>query len=372
VLPLPDGGAALPRPAADVFVSVGSDHTCALVGGKAYCWGNNDAGQLGTGDQGVRLSPTEVPGDLTFTALSVGYGYSCALDDAGRVHCWGDNGRGQLGTGDRDARFEPTIVALPLRAVSLAARFERSCAITSDASLYCWGDNAEGGAGQGGVYVSDDPESADELLPVRVPLDGVRAVGVGQGHTCAVLLDGSLQCWGRNSRRELGAGDQIQHRSPIAVGGAVDWLSLALGQQHSCALASDDSLWCWGANTAVDNQEGAPLAILGATQLDEPTRVGTDSDWLVVSTDTFHTCVIDRSEHLFCAGRNAEGQLGIPGSDFVPELTRVEGNFARVSAGRFSSCAVTSEGVVVCAGENDSGQLGSLDTERRGQFTPVE
>jgi alpha-tubulin suppressor-like RCC1 family protein len=93
---------------------------------------------------------------------------------------------------------------------------------------------------------------------------------------------------------------------------------------------------------------------------------------VVLSTDTFHTCVIDRLDRLFCAGRNAEGQLGIPGTQFEPELRRVDGNFARVSVGRFFTCGVTSEGSIACAGANDLGQLGSLDTERRDEFTAVK
>lgn len=372
VLPLVDGGAAVPRPAADVFVSAGTDHACALVGGVAYCWGDNARGRLGVGDEVERLSPTRVAGNLRFAALSVGYAHSCALDDIGGVHCWGDNDRGQLGTGDRDARFQPTQVGLPLRATRIAARFDRSCAIATDAGLYCWGDNAEGGVGQGDSYIPDEPEAADALAPLRVPLEAVRAVGVGQGHTCAVLLDGALYCWGRNSFRELGTGEQVQLRSPERVGSDGDWLDLALGQHHGCGLKSDDSLWCWGQNTAVEDEEGAPLATLGVTELRVPTRIGAGTDWVVVATDTFHTCAIDRSERLFCAGRNREGQLGLPGTDFVPEFERVAGSFARVSVGRFFSCAVNSDGFIVCAGANESGQLGSLDTERRDTFTEVQ
>lgn len=372
VLPLPDGGAATPRPAADVFVATGAAHACALVGGRGYCWGNNDSGQLGTGDQSSRLVPTPLSGDLVLVALSLGDEHGCAIDDAGQVHCWGDNGSGQLGTGDRDARSTPTEVSLPLRAATLDARFDRSCAITTDGSLYCWGNNEEGGVGQGGAYDVDDPSSEDALSPQRVPLDGVRAVGVGQGHTCAVLLDGSLQCWGRNTDRQLGTGDEIQYRSPLAVGTDTEFLSLALGQQHSCALKSDDTLWCWGHNTAVGSEEGAPLALPDIERLDVPTRIGDGSDWVGLATDTFHTCVVDRSDQLYCAGRNIEGQLGVPSGDFVPELELVTGSYARVSVGRFFTCAVESAGSIACAGENESGQLGTRDMARRDAFTAVE
>src|SRR5690606_19544591 len=121
-----------------------------------------------------------------------------------------------------------------------------------------------------------------------------RVAGLGQGHGCAIALDGALYCWGRNTERELGDGDQIQIRSPIRVGSDSDWLTLSLGQHHSCALKADESLWCWGQNTGASSEEGAPLGTATPGQLREPTRVGSDSDWLVLSTDTFHTCAINR------------------------------------------------------------------------------
>jgi alpha-tubulin suppressor-like RCC1 family protein len=367
----PDGGAALPRPAADVYVASGDEHACALVGGRAYCWGANDSGQLGVGDAAQRSSPVGVASELSFAAIEAGYAHSCALDDVGAVHCWGENDHGQLGLGDRNARDVPNRVALPLRATKLVARFDHTCAVLNDASLYCWGRNAEGDLGQDDGFVQSDDTSADAVSPVPLPLPGVRTVGVGQGHGCAIALDGALYCWGRNSERELGAGDQIQIRAPLRVGTDLDWLALSLGQQHTCALKADGTLWCWGQNTGVGSDDGAPLGVAESGQIDEPTRIGTESDWLVLSTDTFHTCVIDRAEQMFCAGRGIEGQLGT-GSTFAPLLERVPGNFARVSAGHFFTCTVTTEGLVACTGENDRGQLGVGDTERRAVFTSGE
>jgi alpha-tubulin suppressor-like RCC1 family protein len=130
-------------------------------------------------------------------------------------------------------------------------------------------------------------------------------------------------------------------------------------------------VWCWGRNSAVGSQEGAPLGIPGAAQLDVPTQVGTGADWLELSTDTFHTCAVNRASELYCWGRDIEGQLGL-GSEFEPTPVLVPGSFARVSVGRFFTCAVTADGLVACAGENDQGQLGQGDRQRRAVFTSAE
>src|SRR5207244_347176 len=87
-------------------ISVGAIHTCGLTAaGAAYCWGNNSAGQLGIGPLSPNVcsaepcstSPVAVSGGLTFTALSVGYWHACGLTSSGAAYCWGDNDGGQLG-----------------------------------------------------------------------------------------------------------------------------------------------------------------------------------------------------------------------------------------------------------------------------------
>lgn len=364
-----DDGVVLPDPAADVHVSAGSTHACAVVDGRVYCWGANEHGELGTADGQDHDTPTAVASDATFRVVSAGYRHTCALDDRGEVHCWGDNARGQLGIGDRVERSVPQLVSLPGRATSIEARYGHSCAILADARLYCWGTNDEGQLGQGGVFPADDPEALDALRPVQVPVPEVRQVTIGQGHTCAVALTGALYCWGRNTSRELGGGDGIQHRSPVPIGSDVDWLQTAAGQNHTCALRDDETLWCWGLNTAFDSEEGAPLGVAEDTLFDVPTRVGTASDFVVLSTDTFHTCAVQRGERMWCWGRNVEGQLGVSDTEFHPTPTQVPGSFVRVSAGRFFTCAITAEGQVACSGANESGQLGLSGRERRTEFS---
>ena len=80
-------------------VSAGASHTCGIAsGGVAYCWGDNTAGELGTGDGLSHTRPAAVTGHLTFASLSAGDGFTCGITDSGVAYCWGRNPYGQLGS----------------------------------------------------------------------------------------------------------------------------------------------------------------------------------------------------------------------------------------------------------------------------------
>jgi alpha-tubulin suppressor-like RCC1 family protein len=366
-----EGGAPEPSVLRASEVRTGYRHTCAVYAGAAYCWGDNADGQLGLGDFENRSVPTRVPGDRVWRHLALGESHTCALDDLGRVYCWGLNGRGQLGTGDRETRDEPSLVALPNRALALSADFEHSCALLSDFMLFCWGKNYEGELGQDDSFPGEGSVEADGLTPLAVGGADWSAVDTGQGHTCAIALDGGLYCWGRNSKSELGTEpDQDQVRRPTRVGSDADWLDVDAGQHHTCGVREDLSLWCWGQNTGSTTDEGYPLGVPGVDQLDEPTLVE-GSGWTVVRTNTFHSCALEGSSDLYCWGRNAEGQLGLGDTVSVPTPLAVPGNFAAISVARFNTCALTTNGVVACAGKNEAGELGTGDLERRNVLTEV-
>jgi alpha-tubulin suppressor-like RCC1 family protein len=365
-----------PAPRADVpagaiaDVALGDGHGCAVSKARLYCWGDNQLGQLGLGDTLERHAPTLLDIAGSFRQVTAGARHSCALDDLGRVACFGDNDRGQLGVGDREPRSEPTFVTLPSRAVLVTSDFTHTCAVLGDATLYCWGKNDEGELGQGDPFPGDQSTNADALVPVPVP-GSYRAVETGQGHTCAIRLDGTLWCWGRNTEHELGESDNIQIRSPIQVGIDDDWLGVEAGQSHTSGLRQDLSAYSWGQNTGFEAGGGAPLGIGGATLVETPTLLDAPNQFTLLRSDTFHACAVDRASSLFCWGRNAEGQLGL-GDDVLRDVpTLVESGVVAVAVGRFTTCAVTSAGNLACVGKNDVGQLGTGDTVDRQILTPV-
>jgi alpha-tubulin suppressor-like RCC1 family protein len=351
-------------------VALGDAHGCAVSAARLYCWGDNEFGQLGLGDTLERHAPTLLDVDGSFRQVTAGARHSCALDDLGRVACWGDNDRGQLGVGDRDPRSVPTFVTLTDRAALVTSDFTHTCAVLRDATLYCWGKNDEGELGQDDPFPGDQSTDADALEPVAVP-GSYRAVETGQGHTCAIRLDGTLWCWGRNSEHELGESNEIQIRVPIQVGIDDDWLGVEAGQSHTSGLRQDLSAYSWGQNTGFAAGGGAPLGVAGATLLETPTLLDAPNQFTLLRSDTFHACALDRDAQLFCWGRNNEGQLGL-GDDALREIPSLVGSgFLAVSVGRFGSCAVSSTGSLSCTGKNDSGELGTGDTAPHATFTPV-
>jgi alpha-tubulin suppressor-like RCC1 family protein len=274
----------------------------------------------------------------------------------------------------------------------LATGFSHACALLEDGALWCWGDGYEGQLAQDDVFVrsADDEEQSrdlDGLEPVLVPapLDDAgesiawRDVDTGEGHSCAIAVDGALWCWGRNSQRQLGAGsDGGQSRVPLRVGEDHDWQTVDAAQNYTCALKADGSLWCFGYNMGTRTGAGNPFGlVLESLQLDEPSRVN-DSLWSSLSTNMFHTCALGgESGQLWCWGRNVEGQLGLD-PEQVPELTEiwieprfVTDGIAQVSAGRFSTCLVTADAAIRCAGQNADGQLGGGGDSNEFEFIDV-
>jgi alpha-tubulin suppressor-like RCC1 family protein len=127
-------------------LSSGFGHTCALSGGRAFCWGRNDRGQLGSsraadGCDGVacNVSPIRVTGVDAFTQISAGGDHTCGIA-AGVAYCWGSNAYGQLGVGDATpSSARPLRVAIAERVAAIEARGISTCATTVSGRRDCWG-----------------------------------------------------------------------------------------------------------------------------------------------------------------------------------------------------------------------------------------
>jgi alpha-tubulin suppressor-like RCC1 family protein len=259
-------------------IAAGEDHTCAILDdGHVKCWGANLHGELGLGDVASRGAPAGEMGDSlpavvlgsgrTAVALALGTYRTCALLDDASVKCWGWNGAGYLGIGDTNDRGDqPGEMgdALPRvnlgtgrHALSIAAASETTCAVLDDGSLKCWGFAF-------GVFPTQawgkSPSEMGNALPAYDLGTGrkVKAVALGASHSCAILDDDTLKCWGVNGDGELGLGDTAARGDqPAQMGDALPRVDLsagrkvvavALGTSSSCAVLDGGDLRCWGKN----------------------------------------------------------------------------------------------------------------------------
>jgi alpha-tubulin suppressor-like RCC1 family protein len=213
-------GATVQLPVGKRFVSVsaGDGYTCALASASdVWCWGRNDDGQLGDGTRTNRLVPVPVSGTLRFDttfAIIAGGGYACGRAAAGSLYCWGRNDAGQLGDGTLAVRTEPTAVAGMLSIATASAGGSHTCAITITSATYCWGNNA---SGQLGIGTSVTYANTPQLVGGQT----FRAIAAGSAHTCALAVlpayNSPAWCWGANADGQLGDGTTTNRATPVAV-----------------------------------------------------------------------------------------------------------------------------------------------------------
>ena len=251
-------------------VAVGERHACLVVGGAVRCWGDNQYGQLGNETSNDSTIPVPPIGLQSVTTVSAGLLFNCALDQANtapRVMCWGRNGTGQLGLGlNAGVVRRPSQVSLPFVPAGVDAGQIHACAVGTMGELACWGANGSGQLGDGTATSSRTP-----VIVSAIP-GPVLQVTVGTGHTCALLEDGTVFCWGANEDAQLGNGTREPSAVPqqVNISTAVAIETGATLSFHTCAVLMNGHVSCWGLNRAGVAGQGNDLFELTPTEVVVP------------------------------------------------------------------------------------------------------
>jgi alpha-tubulin suppressor-like RCC1 family protein len=341
-------------------VAAGSAHSCAVTATGASCWGNNNFGQLGRGNQQSDSLARPVLSSLVFQQVATGFGHSCGLTAGGQAWCWGQNTVGQLGDGTLTSRTAPVAVGGAATFTRVATGTGHTCGLKADGSLFCWGLGSNGQLGTGSTLSS--------LQPVAVVGGNLfSAVAAGDAHSCGLRSDGVVLCWGRNVDGRLGDGTTLDHASPAPVAGSAAYTAIVAGLSHTCALDGGGNAYCWGGGTFGQLGVGSPLPDSATT----PRAVAGGHRFTALAAGAGHTCGLTAEGEAWCWGINSRGQLG-DGTTLqrnTPVAVKAGVPLGAISAGTEHSCAVTVAGNAVCWGRNIEFQLG--DGSRVNRLLPA-
>ncbi|WP_129350697.1 hypothetical protein [Sorangium cellulosum] len=293
--------------------------------------------------------------------ISVGADYTCAVLSDQTVWCWGRNTWGNLGDGTRqqDRPIPRQVMGLAGHAVQVAAGLSASrthtCAVLTDGAVACWGAGNSGQLGDG--------NTASSLVPLRVKdLTTATRIAVGAAHTCAVTSAHTLWCWGEGGDGQLGYGGHDDQAAPLVILDGVE--TVAAGLAHTCAGMSErmgeSRMRCWGNN--LDGQLG--LGDFSAKST--PTLLARLSSVAHVAVGTLHTCAAPLSGVASCWGKGDHFRLGtgFEASEAFPREVPEVVDVAGLALGARHSGAVLTGGEVLMWGDNAKGQLGNGTLDR--------
>jgi len=264
--------------------------------------------------------------------LSAGSFHTCAITDSGVVKCWGNNKMGQLGVENLPFSNIPVEVNLPSKALDISA------------------------GGNNGDFIYE-------------------------GHSCAVLDSGQVECWGANFYGQLGSGCMnmlscANSSSPVYVEGlpTEEIASISAGFLHNCALTVSGAVYCWGDDSY--GQIGYGYRREKASIFEfifNFSHYELKKEIVKISAGGFHTCfswkyetknLLGNHRKVRCTGYNQYGQLGDGSTTDSQTLVDVilSPRVVDISAGWYHTCALLDIGTVKCWGNNKYGQLGDGTT----------
>lgn len=316
-------------------IAIGDHHACVLLDGAVVCWGSSLSGQLGTFqpdttciDRPCSGRPVAMTGLPRISSIAAGAFHTVALAEDGSVWCWGAASNGQSGLPVVPFTDGPRRIEGLASSAAVAAGGLQTFAVTEDGSVYAWGAADLGRLGTD----SEAPYLAQPTLVTGLD-PGVVSVAVGTAHACALLSDGTVECWGDNRFGQLGDGTTNSRFQPAPVIGIDEIVNeLAVGDAFTCAATASGSVVCWGWNDSGQLGQGSfdgPAEPNSFSAAVHPVAVpGLPGPATALSSGSGFACA-QFGESTWCWGRNEAGQLGDTTLD-----DRATASEARPSAGR--------------------------------------
>lgn len=238
------------------------------------------------------------------------------------------------------------------RAPVLAAGSSHTCVLMSDGTVSCWGDPP--------TFGHNDENGKTTPRPILELTDAVSVSA--NSETCAVRADGTVSCWGPRLS-DISTGGTHTQLTAIPMQGITGAVKITAGVEHFCMVMDDASVSCWGDNQYGQVGNGTEIRDSAMGSAASAQVVGV-ADVTAISAGSSHTCAVSKDNTVKCWGYNLHGQLG-DGSTTNRTTATPVANLPAVSAiaaGAWHTCALGKDRTVECWGRNDSGQLGNGTT----------
>lgn len=359
-------------------ISVGEFSACALSsGGRAFCWGFDEAMPCNGSGCPHYSTPTAVAGAPDFVSITTGGFVSCGLTANGLGFCWGRVFSSSLGDGVTMQSATPVKILVPGQVAQISAGYSRICALTTTGTAYCWGDM--------GTPIGAGPGIRGSRVPLAVPSPSAfTSISVGVTQICALNVLKDAYCWGTGyGSLGIGARDTsctfapscTEAFTPELVAGGLKWADIGAGNGVTCAVTVAATGYCWG-DIPINGDPNGSSGLLGSGQLagsKTPIAVTGDYRFKMLRAGTRQVCGITTSSIALCWGVNVSGQIGIGTVDAAayalggqagryasPQVVAGKLQFTRIAEGSVS-CGISTSANAYCWGGNNGGILGGGD-----------
>lgn len=340
-----------------VEVSSGYSSSCAIAtDGWAYCWGNNNSGQLGNGSTAISSVPVailhgDMPTNSTVVSIEVGGEVVCIVASDNKAYCWGNNEYGQLGNGSMINSSSPVLVAsgeIPagVSILKIVSSAYSTCILGSDSQGYCWG-----------LDISTTPKLLISRGDIPVGVEAIDIVKLSDAYSvCILASDGWVYC-----SQALGVGLSFAAlpRGDVSAGETLTALS-GKDSGHACVVSSNNNVYCWGLNHGGQLGNGGMIASGNTT----PVRVlaGEIPPGAIVtkvSAGINGSCIVTTVGEAYCWGAHANSinsttPVALPRGE-IPSGTKIDS----ITIGTQGSCLVAANNTAYCWGYGYSGRLGN-------------